>query len=269
MFFTIAAGLILALFCLLLMRTTHASRNPQAPEPAEDHSPAYEEGMKALSDANYKKAAELFQKAAADKPDDMWAFYYFGLCLLNLKRFDEAANAYQQAMRIKPDEAAVHYQLGKIHLEKGDPEAAKNELGWLQEHSQNLALYLSDLFPADNTASQPQQETTDPPANSQPPRPADKNMQPTTASQRPTILYREKAKYTEIAKINHVQGAVVLQVVFEVGGVIRLIRVTRKLPDGLTQKAIEAAQKIRFNPATRNGAPVSVRGTLEFQFNLY
>jgi TonB family protein len=62
---------------------------------------------------------------------------------------------------------------------------------------------------------------------------------------------------------------VVLQIVFEASGVLRLIRVTRKLPDGLTQKAIEAAEKIRFNPATRNGVPVSVRGTLEFSFNLY
>lgn len=268
-FFTGASSLILSLFCFLRPRKTLASRNLHDAQGAEGHSPAYKEGMDALSSNDYEKAAGHFKQAAADKPGDMWAFYYFGLCLLNLKRFDEAANAYQQAMRIKPNEAAVHYQLGKIHLEKGDTEAAKNELGWLQEHSQNLALYLSDLFPADNTASQQQPEPTDAPANSQPLRPADKNMLPMTPSQRPTILYREKAKYTEIAKINRVQGAVVLQVVFEVGGVIRLIRVTRKLPDGLTQKAIEAAQKIRFNPATRNGAPVSVRGTLEFQFNLY
>jgi hypothetical protein len=47
------------------------------------------------------------------------------------------------------------------------------------------------------------------------------------------------------------------------------IRVIRGLPDGLTHKAIEATRKIRFNPPTRNGAPVSVRGSLEFTFNLY
>jgi len=40
-------------------------------------------------------------------------------------------------------------------------------------------------------------------------------------------------------------------------------------PDGLTEKAIEVAKKIRFNPAVKNGAPVSVRGQLEFSFNLY
>jgi hypothetical protein len=37
----------------------------------------------------------------------------------------------------------------------------------------------------------------------------------------------------------------------------------------LTEKAIEAAKKIRFNPAVKSGTPVSVRGNLEFSFNLY
>jgi TonB family protein len=94
-------------------------------------------------------------------------------------------------------------------------------------------------------------------------------VQPMTANLRPTILYKEKAKYTEEARQNKIQGTVVLNVVFTADGRIISIRVVRGLPDGLTEKAIEAAQKIRFNPAVKNGAPVSVRGNLEFSFNLY
>jgi TonB family protein len=86
---------------------------------------------------------------------------------------------------------------------------------------------------------------------------------------RPTILYKEKAKYTEEARQNKVQGVVVLNVIFTSDGRITNIKVVRGLPDGLTEKAIEAAQRIRFNPATKNGAPISVRGNLEFSFNLY
>jgi TonB family protein len=96
-----------------------------------------------------------------------------------------------------------------------------------------------------------------------------RSIEPMTASLRPTILYREKAKYTEEARQNKIQGTVVLQVVFNVNGSISDVRVVRGLPDGLTEKAIEAAKKIRFNPAVKNGAPVSVRGSLEFTFNLY
>lgn len=94
-------------------------------------------------------------------------------------------------------------------------------------------------------------------------------VQPMTANLRPTILYKEKAKYTEEARQNKVQGTVVLNVIFTADGRITSIRVVRGLPDGLTEKAIEAAQRIRFNPAVKNGAPVSVRGNLEFSFNLY
>ncbi|MFN7826554.1 MAG: energy transducer TonB, partial [Acidobacteriota bacterium] len=43
----------------------------------------------------------------------------------------------------------------------------------------------------------------------------------------------------------------VLNVVFTADGRITNIRVVRGLPDGLTEKALEAAQRIRFNPAVR------------------
>ncbi len=83
------------------------------------------------------------------------------------------------------------------------------------------------------------------------------------------ILSKEKAKYTEEARQNKVQGTVVLSAVFTNDGQVTSVRVIRGLPDGLTEKAIEAAKKIRFQPATKNGMAVTVRGQLEFTFNLY
>jgi TonB family protein len=94
-------------------------------------------------------------------------------------------------------------------------------------------------------------------------------IQAMTASLRPTILYREKAKYTQEAKDNQVEGMVVLNAVFGADGQLGEINVVRGLPYGLTEKAIEAAKKIRFNPAVKDGRPVSVRGSLEFSFSLY
>src|SRR5262245_12494965 len=86
---------------------------------------------------------------------------------------------------------------------------------------------------------------------------------------KPTILYREKAKYTEEARLNKVEGTVVLTIVFGADGRIHDIRTVRGLPYGLTETSIEAAQKIRFHPAVQDGKPVSVRATLEFTFALY
>jgi TonB family protein len=92
---------------------------------------------------------------------------------------------------------------------------------------------------------------------------------PMTANLRPIILYTEKPRYTEEARQNKLQGTVVLSVVFSADGRITNIRVVRSLPDGLTENAIAAARRIRFNPAVKDGVPVSVRTNLEFSFNMY
>jgi hypothetical protein len=52
-------------------------------------------------------------------------------------------------------------------------------------------------------------------------------------------------------------------------GLLTDINVISGLPDGLTENAIEAAKKTRFAPAMKDGRPISVRGILEFPFNLY
>ncbi len=96
-----------------------------------------------------------------------------------------------------------------------------------------------------------------------------RSVEPMSASLRPTIIYRERAKYTEEARANKIQGTVVLSVVYTFDGRITEIRVVRGLPDGLSESAIEAAKKIRFQPAVRAGQPVSVRGNIEFNFTLY
>jgi TonB family protein len=88
-------------------------------------------------------------------------------------------------------------------------------------------------------------------------------------SGKPTILYTERAKFTEEARRERIQGTVVLSVVFGADGLLHDIRTLQGLPYGLTENAIEAAKRIRFQPAILYGKPVSVRTTLEFNFALY
>jgi TonB family protein len=88
-------------------------------------------------------------------------------------------------------------------------------------------------------------------------------------SGKPTLLYSERARYTEEARQQRIQGTVVLSVVFGADGQLHDIRVLRGLAYGLTENAIEAAKKIRFQPAIRLGKAVSVRTVLEYNFALY
>lgn len=90
-----------------------------------------------------------------------------------------------------------------------------------------------------------------------------------TRDLRPTILYKERAQYTEAAREHKIQGTVVLSVIFGADGRLHDIRVLHGLPDGLTEESLSVAGRIRFNPATRNGRPVSVRSTIEYNFTLY
>jgi TonB family protein len=85
---------------------------------------------------------------------------------------------------------------------------------------------------------------------------------------KPTIIYKEKAGYSEDALKNGLEGRVILDVVFAADGSLKDLKVFSGLPDGLTERAIEAAKKIKFEPAIRGGKPVSVRGKLEFEFTL-
>jgi TonB family protein len=82
-------------------------------------------------------------------------------------------------------------------------------------------------------------------------------------------VYKEKARYTEEARQQQIQGTVILRATFSADGRITDIRVVRGLPNGLTENAIVAAQRIRFQPALNNGVPITVRASLEFNFTLY
>lgn len=75
--------------------------------------------------------------------------------------------------------------------------------------------------------------------------------------------------YTEEARQNQITGTVVLRTVFSRNGAVTNIRTVSGLPEGLTERAIDAARKIKFIPAIKNGKYVSMWMQLEYNFNLY
>jgi len=86
---------------------------------------------------------------------------------------------------------------------------------------------------------------------------------------KPRLISKPEPVYTERARGHLVVGTVVLKVVFAASGKVTNIRVVQGLPDGLTERAIEAARKIKFIPAMREGKYVSMWMQLEYNFNLY
>jgi TonB family protein len=80
---------------------------------------------------------------------------------------------------------------------------------------------------------------------------------------------RPAPDYPDAAKQHAVTGVVVLKAVFSSDGKVTNIRVVQGLPYGLTERAIEAARKIKFIPASKDGKFVSMWMQLEYNFNLF
>ncbi len=76
-------------------------------------------------------------------------------------------------------------------------------------------------------------------------------------------------QYTEQARQSKYEGTCILAMVVGPDGKPHDIRVQRGLGMGLDQKAIEAVQQWRFEPATKDGRPVAVQISVEVSFKLY
>jgi len=83
------------------------------------------------------------------------------------------------------------------------------------------------------------------------------------------ILSKPKAEYTKEARQNVVTGAVLLEVILSSTGEVKGIKVLSQLPHGLTDKAIEAVQMVKFKPAVKDGRSVSQRVKFEYNFDVY
>jgi TonB family protein len=85
----------------------------------------------------------------------------------------------------------------------------------------------------------------------------------------PRGTYMPSPDYSEKARKKKIEGNVMLSVIVGTDGLPRYIRITRTLGYGLDEKAIEAVQKWRFTPATREGHPVATEIAVQVQFKLY
>jgi TonB family protein len=82
------------------------------------------------------------------------------------------------------------------------------------------------------------------------------------------IVLKPTPIYTEEAKKLRIEGEVLLEVVFESSGRLRVLRVMRGLGHGLDEAATRAAEQIRFKPALRDGQPADSTAVLHIVFQL-
>ena len=87
---------------------------------------------------------------------------------------------------------------------------------------------------------------------------------------RPQIIpgTRVEPRYTEPARLAHVQGVVILRAVIDERGNVIDVRVEKALPFRLDEEAVKAVSQWRFTPGLLNGRPVKVYFDLTVKFEI-
>jgi protein TonB len=101
-----------------------------------------------------------------------------------------------------------------------------------------------------------------PPSKPEPPKPVG-------VTQDIKIIAKPQAKYTDAARQNQFSGTVRVRVTFTSSGQIGSVSVVSNAPYGLTDMAIAAAKQIKFEPAKKDGVPITKVKQIDYSFTLY
>ena len=82
------------------------------------------------------------------------------------------------------------------------------------------------------------------------------------------ILSKPVPIYTEEARTKRIGGEVLLEVILEASGRLRVLKIVRGLGHGLDDAAVRAAEQIRFKPALKDGQPSDSTAVLHIIFQL-
>ncbi|HKU74988.1 MAG TPA: tetratricopeptide repeat protein [Pyrinomonadaceae bacterium] len=252
----------------------------------QPNSPAaqYDLGLAQLKEKKYEEAITSNKKALELKPDWPDAYNNLGFAYAGLNRWQEAVTAYLEALRIIPNYSGALYNLGIAYLKLGQKSDTMEVIAKVKPLNWTLYALLWDevlgikrpanvaVVPAPTPAATPTTETSSP--ETSPPRDSDDKGEKTKSSADEECLspfYRRsdvtqmavmkeplEVPYTAEAVQNKVEGKVVLRLVVCSNGRTSDITIDEVLPFGLTERAIEAIKKVRFQPALLGTQPVSV-----------
>jgi TonB family protein len=91
-------------------------------------------------------------------------------------------------------------------------------------------------------------------------------MQAPQTDRKARVIYRVEPEYPLDAREKKIEGTVVLTLTVDHEGLPQNIKVKKSVYPSLDQSAIEAARKMRFEPAMKDGQPVSMWISVEMDF---
>jgi TonB family protein len=258
----------------------------------QPNSPAaqYDLGLAQLMEKRYEEAIASNRKALELKPEWADAYNNLGLAYAGFGRWQEAVTAYREALRLIPDYSGALHNLGVAYVRLGQNSTAREVVARLRplNHDLQARLWQEILaaerpanvaaVPAPTPAAPPQTSSTPTSSPETSPGDSDHRVEKESTSnsaadeecsspiylrsdvtQMASMKEQLQVPYTAEAVQNKVEGKIVLQLVVCSDGRVSDIRTNEALPFGLTEQAIEAIRKVRFQPALLGTQPVSVK----------
>jgi protein TonB len=95
-----------------------------------------------------------------------------------------------------------------------------------------------------------------------------KNIEPVLSAVAVVILEKPNPVYSDEARRLGIEGDVQIRAVFLASGSVNIVGVSQGLGHGLDEAALQAARRIRFKPAQRDGKAVDFPATIRIVFQL-
>ncbi len=262
----VASRFTVALFLSVVLGVIATSGNAQ--QPANSGSEDRDHGIQLYKQGDNKGAVEVLRATVKRDKEDADAWHYLGLAQLGAGNKSEARKAFEKAANLRIDNLFSVTYTSPAPTDEEREARRQASLARLNNALDSVEHYLA-LTPKPSSEWRERIETLR--ANKEyyesgPHRDIFSGKDVTTKAR---IISKPEPVYSEEARSHNIVGTVVLRAVFSYDGTVRNILVVRGLKYGLNEKSIQAARKIKFVPATKDGRPVSMYMQLEYNFNLY
>jgi len=231
-----------------------------------------------------EEAEKLYARAAqlmGDRPQAAPALIYQGVLNISSKNYAQAAAYFQKAQNLDPRQAGPAQMWMAVLREReqnfAEAEALyRNSLAVADAGSDDAATsmelysnFLNDRGREAEAQSMSERASVVRKALAEQQRlPKSTALHIGDGVTAPQVLHKAEPEYTELARTAKYQGTVVLAVEIDSSGVARNIRIAKGLGLGLGENAVAAIRQWQFQPAIKDGAPVTVQATIEVNFRL-
>ncbi len=232
---------------------------------------------------NQKEARKEAETVLSQSPNDVEALYILGGIDVREGQYEEAYQKANQAIKISPDFAAAYLLKSEslVSSLSSQPEkphkTAEEKKVIFRDATESLEKYLSFSPNNEDTKFQEQyleslkffSEYYSNPENQKLLTPDADNPSTDTDTTPIKFTAKPRAAYTDKARYSGIQGTIRLLVGFAADGKVRHVLVLKPLGYGLNEEAVRAAFAIKFEPATRDGKPISLAAIVEYNFSIY